>query len=249
MRKIYVVGIGPGGYENMTIRAAEILKSCDLIAGYQTYIELIQEYFPEKEFLAAPMKQEVERCRLAFEKAGEGKTVAVISSGDAGIYGMAGLMYEVFEEYSGKEGFRDLEIEVVPGITAASSGAALLGAPLVHDFAVISLSDLLTPWEKIEKRLEAAAEADFSIVLYNPSSRKRKDYLERACDILLKRLPEDRICGIADRIGRAGESWEICTLGELRNRQADMFSTIFIGQEGTRRLRGYMVTPRGYRIG
>ena len=179
MGKIMVVGIGPGSYEEMTIRAAEALKSCDTIVGYTVYVELVRDHFPEKEFLTTPMTKEVDRCELAFAQAAEGKNVAMICSGDAGVYGMSGLMLEIGERYP------EIPVEVIPGVTAAVGGASVLGAPLIHDFAVISLSDLLTPWEKIEKRLSAAAEADFVICLYNPSSRKRHDYLQKACDLSL----------------------------------------------------------------
>ena len=172
--KIYVVGIGPGAYEQMTMRAAEALRRCDVIVGYTVYVELVKEHFANKRFLTTPMKKEIERCRLAFEEANKGYTVAMICSGDAGVYGMSGLMLEIGQEYP------HVEVEVIPGVTAANGGAAVLGAPLIHDFAVISLSDLLTPWEKIEKRLLCASEADFVICLYNPSSKKRHDYLQKA---------------------------------------------------------------------
>ena len=187
MAKIYVVGIGPGSYENMTQRAQQALESCDVIVGYTVYIDLVKEHFPGKQMLTTPMRREVERCRLAFEEAQKGQTVAMICSGDAGIYGMTGVMEELKAEYPG------VEVENVPGISAVISGAAILGAPLMHDFAVISLSDLLTPWEKIEKRLDCAAAADFVICLYNPSSHKRKDYLQRACDIVLRHASPEQI--------------------------------------------------------
>lgn len=180
MNRVYVVGIGPGAGKQMTEEAREVLNACDTIIGYTVYVDLVKEQFPEKEFLTTPMKQEVKRCKMAFEEAMKGKKVAMICSGDAGVYGMAGLMYEVGVE------FPKAELEIVPGITAAIGGAAVLGAPLIHDFAVISLSDLLTPWEKIEKRVRAAAMADFVICLYNPSSRKRHDYLEKACNMMLE---------------------------------------------------------------
>ena len=172
MNKIYVIGIGPGSYEQMTIKAAEALKKCDVIVGYTVYVDLLREYFGEKEFLTTPMRQEVRRCEMAFEEAAKGRTTAMVCSGDAGIYGMAGLMYEIGEKYP------DIELEIIPGVTAAIGGAAVLGAPMSHDCCLISLSDLLTPWEKIEKRLLAAAQADFVICLYNPSSKKRADYLD-----------------------------------------------------------------------
>ena len=193
------------------------------------------------EFLTTPMKQEVKRCKMAFEEAMKGKKVAMICSGDAGVYGMAGLMYEVGVE------FPKAELEIVPGITAAIGGAAVLGAPLIHDFAVISLSDLLTPWEKIEKRVRAAAMADFVICLYNPSSRKRHDYLEKACNMMLEYKAEDTICGIVRQIGRDGQESRILTLKELKDTEVDMFTTVFIGNEQTQEMDGHMVTPRGYR--
>ena len=166
MNIIYVVGIGPGAYEKMTIEAADTLRDSDVIIGYTVYVDLVREHFPEKEFLTTPMRKEVDRCRMAFEEAEKGRKVAMICSGDAGVYGMAGLMLELGREYP------DCEVRVIPGVTAATGGAAVLGAPLIHDFALISLSDLLTPWEKIEKRLRLAAEADFVICLYNPGSKK-----------------------------------------------------------------------------
>lgn len=242
MAKIYVVGIGPGSYENMTQRAQQALQSCDVIVGYTVYIDLVKEHFPGKQMLTTPMRREVERCRLAFEEAQKGQTVAMICSGDAGIYGMTGVMEELKAEYPG------VEVENVPGISAVISGAAILGAPLMHDFAVISLSDLLTPWEKIEKRLECAAAADFVICLYNPSSHKRKDYLQRACDIVLRHASPETVCGIAKNIGREGESIEVLPLKTLRDTPVDMFSTVFIGNSQTKHIGGKMVTPRGYTI-
>ena len=242
MAKIYVVGIGPGSYENMTQRAQQALQSCDVIVGYTVYIDLVKEHFPGKQMLTTPMRREVERCRLAFEEAQKGQTVAMICSGDAGIYGMNGVMEELRAEYP------DVGLEIVPGISAVISGAAILGAPLMHDFAVISLSDLLTPWEKIEKRLDCAAAADFVICLYNPSSHKRKDYLQRACDIVLRHAAPETVCGIAKNIGREGEGITVLTLAELRDTPVDMFSTVFIGNSQTKNIDGKMVTPRGYTI-
>jgi len=236
-----VAGIGPGSYEQMTIEAAEALKSCDVIIGYTVYVDLVKEHFPGKEFLTTPMKKEVQRCRMAFEEAEKGKSVAMICSGDAGVYGMAGLMYEVGQDYP------QVQVKVLPGVTAATAGAAVLGAPLIHDFCLISLSDLLTPWEKIEARLLHAAEADFAICLYNPSSKKRKDYLNRACGLLLRYQSEDTVCAVVRNIGREGEQNQIMTLKELQNTQVDMFTTVFIGNSQTKRLGDYMVTPRGYK--
>ncbi len=242
MNDLYVVGIGPGDPDQMTLQARRILESCDVIAGYTVYAELLRETFPDKEYLVTPMRQEAERCRMALAEASGGRRVAVVCSGDAGVYGMSGLILELAGEYP------DCRVEIVPGVTAALSGGALLGAPLMHDFAVISLSDLLTPWEKIEKRLRLAAMADFAICIYNPSSRKRADYLARACTILGEELEESRICGLAGRIGREGESVQVVTLGELGRMQVDMFTTVFIGNSQTRVIGGRMVTPRGYKL-
>lgn len=241
MSKLYVVGIGPGNYENMTVRADRVLQSCDVIIGYHVYVDLIKERYPDKEFLTTPMTRETQRCAMAIEEALKGKDVAMVCSGDSGIYGMAALIYELRGEKT------QPEVQIIPGLTAACSGGALLGAPLTHDFAVISLSDRLTPWEKIEKRLECAALADMNIVLYNPRSKGRPDNLKMACDILLKYLPEDRPCGVAQFIGRDGENGTFMTLKQLRDAQVDMFSTVFIGNEMTRMIGGKMVTPRGYR--
>lgn len=241
MRKVAVVGIGPGDYENMTVGADRALKNCDVIIGYHVYVDLVKERYPGREFLTTPMTQEVKRCQMALGLAREGKNVAMVCSGDSGIYGMAALIYELRGESP------DPEIQVIPGLTAACSGAALLGAPLTHDFAVISLSDRLTPWEKIEARLSAAAQADLSMVLYNPKSKGRPDHLKRACDILLKTLPGDRPCGVGRNIGRAGESYDLMTLAQLRDYDADMFSTVFIGNAQTLVLGDKLVTPRGYR--
>lgn len=241
MGKVYVVGIGPGAKDQMTVRAAKVLSECQLIVGYTVYIDLIKEEYPDKICLSTPMRQEVQRCRMALEEAGKEQNVAVVCSGDAGIYGMAGLVYELAADYSG------VEIEVVPGITAASGGAAILGAPLMHDFAVISLSDLMTPWEKIEKRLRMAAMADFVICIYNPSSRKRVDYLKKACLCMMEYKKEDTVCGIVKNIGREGECMKILSLKELSETDVDMFTTVFVGNEETRIIGDKMVTPRGYK--
>ncbi|MGI6017291.1 MAG: precorrin-3B C(17)-methyltransferase [Marvinbryantia sp.] len=241
MNKIYVVGIGPGAYEKMTIEAAEALKNSDVIIGYTVYVDLVREHFPGKEFLTTPMKKEVERCVMAFDEAMKGKTVSMICSGDAGVYGMSGLMYEVGVNYP------EVELTVLPGVTAATGGAAVLGAPLIHDFCLISLSDLLTPWEKIEARLLAAAQADFVICLYNPSSRKRYDYLEKACDLMLRYKAAETVCGLVENIGRDGETMRVLTLQELKTTKVDMFTTVFVGNSQTKKIGGKMVTPRGYR--
>ena len=240
LNKLYVVGIGPGAADRMTVKAMRALESCDVIAGYGVYVELVKPLLPEKEYLVTPMRKEVDRCRMAIECALSGRTTAMISSGDAGVYGMAGLIFELAEG-------KDVEIEIIPGVTAALSGGAVLGAPLTHDFAVISLSDALTPWEKIEKRLDCAAQADLCIAIYNPSSHRRPDYLQRACGILLRHIAPETICGIVKNIGREGEEYRVMTLGELADTQVDMFTTVFIGNRMTKVIGGRMITPRGYK--
>jgi len=226
----------------MSAQALRAMEECDVIVGYPVYIELLPARFKQKEIITTPMREEVKRCRLCFEEARKGKRTALICSGDAGVYGLASLMYEIGEEYP------DCEVTVIAGITAANSGAAVLGAPLNHDYCVISLSDLLTPWEVIEKRLRAAVEGDFCIALYNPSSRKRADYLKRACDILLESADADRACGYVENIGRKHTGSAVCTLGELREKQVNMFTTVFIGNSKTKIINGKLITDRGYRI-
>lgn len=239
MNRLSVVGIGPGSYEGMTLQAVKALENADEIVGYTVYCDLLKPHFPGKNFYSTPMMQEVERCRIALEKAAEGKNIAMVCSGDAGIYGMASPILELAKEYN-------VEIDVIPGVTAAVSGAAVLGSPLTCDFATISLSDLLTPMEVIEKRLEGAAFGDLCIVLYNPSSKKRADYLSHACDIVLKHRSPDTVCGIVRNIGREGEEMKTMTLTELKDYEADMFTTVFIGCSRTKIIDGKMVTPRGY---
>ena len=241
MSKIYVVGIGPGAYDQMTGRAIRALNESDVIIGYTVYVDLVKEYFAGKEFMTTPMKKEVDRCVLAFDEAKKGKTVSMICSGDAGVYGMAGLMYEVGENYP------DVELTIIPGVTAATGGAAVLGAPLIHDFCLISLSDLLTPWEKIEARLLGASQADFVICLYNPSSKKRHDYLQKACDLMMQYKSPETVCGTVCNIGREGEEYQVMTLKELRDTQVDMFTTVFIGNSRTKTDGEWMISPRGYR--
>jgi len=238
---LYVVGIGPGEPGGMTENARQALHASDVIIGYKNYVALVRPHFMDKEYIDSAMLQEVERCKNALSLAKLGKTVSLICSGDAGVYGMAGLVYELSKDYP------DVEILVVPGVTAALSGGALLGAPLGHDFAVISLSDLLTPWETIEKRLICAAEADFCICLYNPASYKRKDHIKKACSILLQTLKKDTVCAVARNVGRSAETYCLVSLAELQNVEVDMFSTVFIGNSNTRNIGGKMVTPRGYR--
>ena len=240
MKKLWIIGLGPGGGEDLTGKARKALAESDVIVGYTVYIDLIRAEFGHKELLTTPMRKEQERCEMALALADTGKTVAMVCSGDPGVYGMAGLCYELSDQWP------EVELSVIPGITAACGGAAVLGAPLMHDFCLISLSDLMTPWEKIEKRLRAAAEADFVLCIYNPSSHKRKDYLARACAILLEAKSPDTPCGYVREIGRDGEAATVLPLGQLRDAQVDMFTTVFVGNSQTKVIGGKLVTPRGY---
>lgn len=240
--EINIVGIGPGSSEYMTPMAKKTIMNSDVIVGYTVYVELVKDLTVDKKVLSTPMKKEVERCKLALEEALSGKKVSFVCSGDAGVYGMAGIMFEVAKDH------KDVKINIIPGITAACSGASLLGAPLMHDFCVISLSDLLTPWEKIEKRLEMAAMADFCICLYNPRSKKRADYLKKACEIISRHQPLDLVCGYVKNVGRDGEYSKTCSLKELSlNEDVDMFTTVFIGNSTTKLINSKIVTPRGYK--
>lgn len=241
MNTLYVVGIGPGQPEFMTGQAKDALSAAEVLCGYTVYVDLVAPLFPGKETYTSSMMQELERCRWALETVQNGKDVAFVCSGDASVYGMAGLLLQLSPQYD------QVDIQVVPGVTAALSGGAVLGAPLGHDFCVISLSDLLTPWEMIEKRLRCAAMGDFCLCLYNPSSRKRADYLAKACDILMKEgKSPDTVCGWVRNIGRDGEESKVLSLGQLRDEKLDMFTTVFIGSSTTQEISGKMVTPRGY---
>ena len=242
MNVLYVVGLGPGGSRWMTWEARAALEQAEVLCGYTVYLDLIRGEFPDKEYFSTPMTQEIERCRAALERARSGRTTALVCSGDAGVYGMAGPVLELAPQVP------EVEIQVVPGVTAALAGAAVLGAPLMHDFAVLSLSDLLTPWEVIRRRLELAAQGDFVLCLYNPSSRRRRDHLRMACDIVLVHRGPETVCGWVRNAGRAQEEHQVLTLGELREAQVDMFTTVFIGSAATRRIGDRMVTPRGYEL-
>lgn len=239
--KLYVVGIGCGSSGGMTVEARQAVENSDIIVGYTVYTRQIKTIFPEKECLSTGMRQERDRVELALRLASEGRTVSLVCSGDSQLYGMAGLALELSQNYP------DADIEVVAGVSAAFSGGAVLGSPMTHDLAIISLSDLLTPMEKIVKRLRCAAEGDFVIALYNPSSKKRVDYLMKACDIILGFRSAETVCGYVRNIGREGQESRILTLGELRDTPVDMFTTVFIGNSETVIIGGKMVTPRGYR--
>ncbi len=240
---IYVVGFGPGDKQFMTMQAVEIIEQADLIVGYTTYTDILKAQFPDKKYISTPMRKETDRCRLAIEKALEGNTVAMVSSGDSGIYGMAGIMLEIADDMQA-----DVEIVTVPGITAASTAASVLGAPLMHDLSLISLSDLMTPLELIFRRVEAAASADFVISLYNPKSGKRVDYLEKAADIIMKYRDKGTPVGIVRNAGRPDQKAWLTTLSELKNEPVDMFCVVIIGNSQTYVKNNRMITPRGYKI-
>ena len=227
-KTVFVVGLGPGGGQFLTVQAQSALQQAEVLCGYTVYIDLVRPLYPEKECYTTGMTREIDRCRWALDTARAGRDVALVCSGDAGVYGMASPLLELAEEYP------DVNVEVVPGLTAALSGGAVLGAPLAHDFCVISLSDRLTPWEVIEKRLACAAQGDFALALYNPSSKGRPDYLRRAVDVLLANgKAPDTLCGYVRNIGREGQEKHILPLSQLRDTEVDMFTTVFVGRGGT----------------
>lgn len=249
---LFIVGIGPGSADHLSARARQVLETVDTVAGYTTYIDLIRPLIPEKPVIATAMKKEVARVEAAIDNAMSGKRCAIVSSGDPGIYAMAGLVFEMCEKKGipiccGPEsGPETLTVEVVPGIPALAAGAALLGAPLTHDFAAISLSDLLTPWPVIEKRLNAAAEADFVIVIYNPKSKRRQDHLTSAQQIILAHRSSNTPVGIVTGAMRDNERVMLTTLAQLHLAKVDMQTTVFIGNRSTRVYDGFLITPRGY---
>ncbi len=238
-----MVGIGPGNLEHLSTRAIEVLKESDCIVGYKTYINLITDLIKGKELIASGMRAEIERAAAALEKAVSGKVVSVISSGDPGVYGMAGLVLEVAKKSNQK-----IPIEIVPGISSANAAAALLGSPLMHDHVVISLSDLLTPWGLIEKRLSLAAEGDFVIALYNPKSSERKWQIEKTVEILLAHKSPDTPVGIVKNAMREGQSIVITRLDEMLTHPIDMTTIVIIGNSTTFVYDDYMVTRRGYKV-
>jgi precorrin-3B C17-methyltransferase len=238
---VAVVGTGPGSIDHITPQAVQAIASADIVVGYKTYLDLIPQLLEGKEVLSSQMMQEVDRCRKAVELAADGKKVALICGGDPGIYAMAGLIYEVVIENAPK-----VAVEIIPGLAALNSCAARLGAPLMHDFAAISLSDLLTPMELIEKRLEAAASADFVLVIYNPKSKKRTSQLIRAQEIALRHRKPETPVGIVTAATREHETIALTTLAELDKAEVGMQSTVIIGNSTTFTWQGVMITPRGY---
>lgn len=239
MAKLYVVGIGPGGREHMTIKAVETIRKCDVIVGYTPYINYLGDLVEGKELFSTGMKGEIERCKIAIEQVREGKNTAIISTGDAGLYGMAGPILELKKE---------IEVEIIPGITAAFSAASELGSPIMHDFVSISLSDLMTPWEVIENRVEKAAEGDFVITIYNPRSKGRKDHLKKAINIILKNQSGETPVGIVKNSGRLETEIILTTLDNIDYEKVGMLSVLIVGNSNTYIKDGQMITPRGYHI-
>ena len=236
--KIYVVGIGPGKKADMTFRAYEAIEKSDIIIGYKTYMDLIKEYYPGKEMKNSQMTKEVDRCIDVLKLAKEGKNVALISSGDAGVYGMAGIMLEIADG--------EVEVEIIPGVTATNAAAAIVGAPVMHDYVTISLSNLLTDWELIKKRLELAAQGDFVVSIYNPKSRGRVTQIEEAREIMLKYKPKTTPVAIVRNAGREDEEHVVTTLDEMLNHEINMLTIVIIGNANTFIKDGKMITPRGY---
>lgn len=238
--KIYVVGIGPGKKADMTFKAYEKMKNSDIIVGYKTYTDLIKEYFPNTEIRSSSMMKEVDRCLEVLDLAKAGKNVALISSGDAGVYGMAGIMYEVINEND------DIEVEIIAGVTATNAAAAIVGAPIMHDYVTISLSNLLTDWKLIKKRLELAAQGDFIVSLYNPKSKGRTTQIAEAQQIMLKYKSKNTPVAIVRNAGRENEEYEITTLENMLNFEINMLTIVLIGNSNTYIKKGKMITPRGY---
>lgn len=236
--KIYVVGIGPGKKGDMTFRAYEAMEKSDVIVGYKTYTDLVKEYYPNKEIVSSSMMKEVDRCTDVLKMAKDGKNVALISSGDAGVYGMAGIMLEIADD--------KIEVEVIPGVTATNAAAAITGAPVMHDYVTISLSNLLTDWELIKKRLELAAQGDFVVSIYNPKSRGRVTQIEEAQKIMLKYKPKMTPVAIVRNAGRENEEYFVTTLEEMTKHEIDMLTIVIIGNSNTYVKNRKIITPRGY---
>ena len=236
--KIYVVGIGPGKKADMTFRAYEAMEKSDIIIGYKTYMDLIKEYYPGKEMKNSQMTKEVDRCIDVLKLAKDGKNVALISSADARVYGMAGIMLEIADG--------EVEVEIIPGVTATNAAAAIVGAPVMHDYVTISLSNLLTDWELIKKRLELAAQGDFVVSIYNPKSRGRVTQIEEAREIMLKYKPKTTPLAIVRNSRREHEEHVVTTLDEMLNHEINMLTIVIIGNANTFIKDGKMITPRGY---
>lgn len=244
MAKLYIVGIGPGNSEHLSVRARKVLEEVDVVIGYKTYIKIILPIIGDKEHYGTSMMQEIDRAKMAIEEAKSSKSVALVSSGDAGIYGMASLVFDLIK----KQNITDLgfDVEVVPGITAANAAASLIGAPLGHDTCLISLSDLLTPWESIKRKIQLAAEADFVVVFYNPASKKRTEYIKIARDILMEARGQNVPVGIINKAYRDGQSIILSDLRSFLGHEIGMETTVIVGNSKSYKFENWMVTPRGY---
>jgi len=242
--ELFIVGIGPGGHDHITYRAREVIESSDIIVGYTKYIELIGDLVKNKEVMSTPMTREIERCKSAINETIKGKTVSLVCSGDPGIYAMAGLVFEILRE--GSEDISNIKVSVIPGVPALSAAASLLGAPLMHDFVSISLSDRLTPWKLIERRLHSAAEADFVIVVYNPKSRARGEHLKKAIEIISRYRELSTPVGIVRAATRENEEVMVTRLSDVHYESVDMETILIIGNSETFIWNGFIVTPRGY---
>lgn len=247
--KLYIVGVGPGHHDHMTFRAKEVIAESDTIVGYETYVNLVQDLIGGKTVYRYAMTQEVERARQCIDLAKSGKTVSLVSSGDPGIYGMAGLIYETLAEGGWSPGSGGPEVEVVPGVSALNSCASIIGSPLMTDFAVLSMSDLLVPWEVIEKRVEAAASGDFVIVIYNPASKKRVHQLQDTRQILLKYRRPSTPVAIIKGAFRESQTVVLTDLEGLpgHSDKLGMISTVIIGNSSTYKYKDLMINPRGYK--
>jgi len=239
--KIYVIGMGPGNLDHMSPVALEAIENSDRIIGYKTYIELVETLIKDKKVEDSGMKREVERCESVIKYALEGENVALISSGDAGVYGMAGILLELVQKSE-----KEIDVEIVPGITAANAAAACLGAPLMHDYVTISLSDLLTDWELIKKRIHASGQGDFVVCIYNPKSKGRPKHIETAREILLEYKKGDTPVGIVRNAKRKGQEVVITDLDHMLEHEINMFTMVIIGNSNTYASGGKMITPRGY---
>lgn len=241
--KIYVIGIGPGNREFMNLASIKAIENSNIIVGYKTYLNLVEDLIKDKTIVSSGMRKEIDRCNATLQYAEEGNTVSLISSGDAGVYGMAGIMLEIVENSNS-----DVEIEIIPGVTAANAAASCLGAPIMHDYTVISLSDLLTDWELIKKRIHCAGDGDFVVCIYNPRSKGRQTHIVEARDILLKYKDKETPVGIVKNAKRDNQKVVVTTLDKMLDYEIDMLTTVIIGNSNTIISNDKMITPRGYKI-
>ncbi|HXN07278.1 MAG TPA: precorrin-3B C(17)-methyltransferase [Nitrospiria bacterium] len=244
--ELFLVGFGPGNHDHLTFKARDAIARANVVVGYRTYIDLVADLLDGKEVISTGMTEEIDRARSAVERARSGDRVALVSSGDVGVYGMAGLVFEILSEMKWDPATSDFSVEVIPGITALSAVSSLIGAGLTHDFVAISLSDLLTPWPVIEKRLHAAGEGDFVIALYNPQSKRRDWQLSKSKEILLKYKKAETPVAVVKSACREGQKVVVTTLEQMDQAEVGMLTTILIGNDSTFRYLDFIITPRGY---